>query len=300
MFVRVSEVLLSKSRDAAIIVTDLFKIRQSMLLIFTGLFGYLIASGASADLLTLIKLLVALALTIFGTTGINMVLDSDIDSIMARTKRRVIPRGMISKRTAAILSMGFLIPGLAISYMINMWVFIAGILGFLIDIGIYTVLTKRRSWTSVIYGGFAGGMPAFGGYMAYTGYPSPEALILLTLVALWSNAHIWYIVIYNYDDYKKAGIPMLPIVKGVRAGVMGSIIHVILMLILIIAYFILTGNRSWLTLIIGAALSIKLLMVMRRHLEKIDRIEAYKTFKILSPYLSIIFILMLIDRLVFL
>ncbi|MEM0472496.1 MAG: protoheme IX farnesyltransferase [Sulfolobales archaeon] len=297
---RVSGVLLSKSRDAAIIVTDLFKIRQSMLLIFTGLFGYLIASGASADLLTLIKLLVALALTIFGTTGINMVLDSDIDSIMARTKRRVIPRGMISKGVAAILSMAFLIPGLVISYTINMWVFIAGILGFLIDIGIYTVLTKRRSWTSVIYGGFAGGMPAFGGYMAYTGYPSPEALILLTLVALWSNAHIWYIVIYNYDDYKKAGIPMLPIVKGVRAGVMGSIIHVILMLILIIAYFILTGNRSWLTLIIGAALSIKLLMVMRRHLEKVDRIEAYKTFKILSPYLSIIFILMLIDRLVFL
>ncbi|PWV36558.1 MAG: hypothetical protein DJ555_06660 [Desulfurococcaceae archaeon] len=300
MFVRVSGVLLSKSRDAAIIVTDLFKIRQSMLLIFTGLFGYLIASGASADLLTLIKLLVALALTIFGTTGINMVLDSDIDSIMARTKRRVIPRGMISKGVAAILSMAFLIPGLVISYTINMWVFIAGILGFLIDIGIYTVLTKRRSWTSVIYGGFAGGMPAFGGYMAYTGYPSPEALILLTLVALWSNAHIWYIVIYNYDDYKKAGIPMLPIVKGVRAGVMGSIIHVILMLILIIAYFVLTGNRSWLTLIIGAALSIKLLMVMRRHLEKVDRIEAYKTFKILSPYLSIIFILMLIDRLVFL
>ncbi|MEM0438955.1 MAG: protoheme IX farnesyltransferase [Sulfolobales archaeon] len=297
---RVSGVLLSKSRDAAIIVTDLFKIRQSMLLIFTGLFGYLIASGASADLLTLIKLLVALALTIFGTTGINMVLDSDIDSIMARTKRRVIPRGMISKGVAAILSMAFLIPGLVISYTINMWVFIAGILGFLIDIGIYTVLTKRRSWTSVIYGGFAGGMPAFGGYMAYTGYPSPEALILLTLVALWSNAHIWYIVIYNYDDYKKAGIPMLPIVKGVRAGVMGSIIHVILMLILIIAYFVLTGNRSWLTLIIGAALSIKLLMVMRRHLEKVDRIEAYKTFKILSPYLSIIFILMLIDRLVFL
>ena len=294
---RSGEWLLSKSRSTAIIVTDLFKIRQSMLLIFTGLIGYLIASGASASPVVMLELLVALALTIFGTTGINMVLDADIDSIMFRTRRRVIPSGVVSKRAALAISMASLIPGLVISYMINIWVLVAGALGFLIDIVIYTVLTKRRSWTSVIYGGFAGGMPAFGGYVAYTGYPSPEALILLTLVALWSNAHIWYIAIYNYEDYKRARVPMLPIVKGVRAGVMGSMIHVILMLILVVIYFMLTGHRSWLTLIAGVALSIRLIMIMRRHLIRIDEREAYRTFKILSPYLSIIFILMLIDRL---
>ncbi len=292
--------LLSKGRVATYIISDLFKVRQSALLVFTGLFGYLIASGSSVDPLVLAELLVALTLTIFGTTGVNMVIDADIDSIMFRTRRRVIPRGLISRRDALIISIATLIPGLVISYMINPWVFVAGLLGFVIDIAIYTVLTKRRSWTSVIYGGFAGGMPAFGGYVAYTGHPSLEAAILMLLVALWSNAHIWYIVINNYEDYKRAGIPMLPVVKGVRAGVMGSIVHVILMAILIAIYFVLTGYRSWLTLIVGLALSIRLLMVMRTHLEKIERGDAYRTFKILSPYLAIIFVLMLIDRLIWL
>jgi len=293
--VAVREILL-RGQGAAEILVDLFKIRQSILLIFTGAMGYLIAAGASTDPGVMLHLLLALALSIFGTTGVNMVLDADIDSMMARTKRRAIPRGAISRVRASIVSGAFLAGGLLISYMINLWVFIAGLLGFLIDILVYTMLTKRRSWTSVIYGGFAGGMPAFGGYVAYTGLPTPEALILLTLVALWSNAHIWYIVIYNYRDYERAGIPMLPIVKGVRAGVLGSIVHVFLMLALIAVYFALSGFRAWVTLAIGVLMSAKLLSIMRGHLSGVSRVEAYKTFKFLSPYLAVIFMAMLLDR----
>ncbi|MEM4971663.1 MAG: protoheme IX farnesyltransferase, partial [Sulfolobales archaeon] len=278
--------VLLKGYNALEILSDLFKIRQSLLLMFTGMLGYLIAGGLSIDPWISLYLLIALSLTIFGTTGINMVLDADIDSMMVRTKRRAIPRGAISRGRAALISIAFLAAGLWVSYMINLWVFIAGLLGFLIDIPIYTVMTKRRSWTSVIYGGFAGGMPAFGGYMAYTGHPTPEALILLILVAVWSNAHIWYIVIYNYRDYERAGIPMLPVVKGVRAGVMGSLIHVFIMLSLIAIYFILTGFRAWVTLVVGGYLSLRLIQIMRRHLNGVTREEAYRTFKFLSPYLA--------------
>lgn len=287
--------VLQRGYSALEILMDLFKIRQSILLIFTGVMGYLIASGARADPLVLGYLVLSLALTIFGTTGVNMVLDSDIDRLMSRTRRRVIPRGAISRRRALAISLALLVAGLWVGIMINPWVFIAGLMGFLIDILIYTILSKRRTWTSVIYGGFAGGMPAFGGYMAYTGHPTPESLVLLLLVALWSNAHIWYIVIYYREDYEKAGIPMLPIVKGDRAGVMGSMVHIILMLALIGIYFILTGYRAWITLLIGSVLSIRLLTIMRSHLEGVSKQDTYKTFKVLSPYLAIIFILMLTD-----
>jgi len=298
VLVAVREILL-RGQSAAEILLDLFKIRQSVFLIFTGFMGYLIAAGTSIDPRVSLYLLLGLALSIFGTTGINMALDADIDSMMVRTKRRAIPRGAISRERAAAISAAFLAAGLAVSYMINVWVFIAGLLGFLIDILVYTVLTKRRSWTSVIYGGFAGGMPAFGGYVAYTGYPTPEALILLTLVALWSNAHIWYIVIYNYEDYKRAGIPMLPIVKGVRAGVVGSIVHVLLMLSLIALYFAISGFKAWVTLALSLILSAKLLSIMWRHLSGVSRVEAYRTFKFLSPYLAVVFIAMLVDRIMF-
>jgi protoheme IX farnesyltransferase len=290
--------ILLKSHNALEILFDLFKIKQSFLLMFTGIMGYLIAGGLSIDSRVAIYLVIALLFTIFGTTGINMVLDSDIDSIMERTRRRAIPRGAISRLNASMISILFLVAGLWISYMINPWVFIAGLLGFLIDILVYTIMTKRRSWTSVIYGGFAGGMPAFGGYMAYAGHPTLESLILLLLVAAWSNAHIWYIVIYNYDDYKRAEIPMLPVVKGVRSGVMGSLINVYIMLTLIVIYFILTGFSAWITLAVGGYLSIKLIQIMRRHLDSVTKADAYKTFKFLSPYLAIIFITMFIDKII--
>lgn len=296
LWLRSYQNILQRSYSALEILMDLFKIRQSILLIFTGIMGYLIASGARADPLVLGFLVLSLSLTIFGTTGVNMALDSDIDGVMSRTRRRAIPRGAISRRRALAVSQVLLVAGLWVAIMINFWVFIAGLLGFLIDILIYTILTKRRTWTSVIYGGFAGGMPAFGGYMAYIGHPNPESLVLLLIVALWSNAHIWYIVIYNREDYEKAGIPMLPIVKGVRAGVMGSIMHTILMLALVAIYFILTGYRAWITLIVGSALSIRLLTIMWSHLKGVSKRDAYKIFKVLSPYLAIIFILMLIDR----
>lgn len=287
--------ILLKGYDALEILSDLFKIRQSFLLMLTGMLGYLIAGGLSIDPWIALYLLIALSLTIFGTTGLNMVLDADIDSMMARTKKRAIPRGAISRGRAALISIAFLVIGLWISYMINLWVFLAGLLGFLIDIPIYTVMTKRRSWTSVIYGGFAGGMPAFGGYMAFTGHPTPEALILLILVAVWSIAHIWYIVIYNYRDYERAGIPTLPVVKGVRAGVIGSLIQVFIMLSLIAIYFILAGFRAWVTLIVGGYVSLRLIQIMMRHLNGVTREEAYRTFKFLSPYLALVFIAMFID-----
>ena len=89
---------------------------------------------------------------------------------------------------------------------------------------------------------------------------------------------------------------MLPIVKGVRAGVMVSIMHTILMLALVAIYFILTGYRAWITLIVGSALSIMLLTIMWSHLKGVAKRDAYKIFKVLSPYLAIKFILMLIDR----
>lgn len=279
------------------IFSDLFKVRQSFLLVLTGLLAYLIASRGSVDPRGFSMLLGSLTLSIFGTTGINMVLDSDIDALMNRTSRRVIPKGAISRRDAAALSSALLALGLALGFWINFWVFLAGFLGFFIDIAIYTALVKRRSWTSVIFGGFAGGMPALGGYAAHTGYPSAEALILMTLVALWSNAHIWYIAIYNLRDYERAGIPMLPVVKGPRAGVVGSIIHVILMTALLILYFAATGYGAWLTLVGGLYLSARLLSIMRRHIHAITREEAFRTFKYLSPYLALIFVFALIDSL---
>ncbi len=276
-------------------VMDLFKIRQSIMLTTTGVISYLIASKGSIDPVVLAVLTVAIFLTVAGSTGFNMVIDSDIDSIMVRTKRRVIPSGRLDTRAAVAISVISILVGLYLSYIINIWVFISGLLGILIYVYIYTFLTKRKTWTSVIYGGFAGGMPALGGYVAYTGYPTLEAIILVILIALWSNAHIWYIAIYNYQDFKKAGIPSLPHVKGIPTAIKYSIIHIVLLIVALIALFYISGLRYWITLAIGIPLSIAIIRKMMHHINNHDKIEIYKMFKLLSPYLLFVFLAILSD-----
>ncbi len=276
-------------------VMDLFKIRQSIMLTTTGVISYLIASKGSIDPVVLAVLTVAIFLTVAGSTGFNMVIDSDIDSIMVRTKRRVIPSGKLDTRAAVAISVISILVGLYLSYIINIWVFISGLLGILIYVYIYTFLTKRKTWTSVIYGGFAGGMPALGGYVAYTGYPTLEAIILVILIALWSNAHIWYIAIYNYQDFKKAGIPSLPHVKGIPTAIKYSIIHIVLLIVALIALFYISGLRYWITLAIGIPLSIAIIRKMMHHINNHDKIEIYKMFKLLSPYLLFVFLAILSD-----
>lgn len=276
-------------------VMDLFKIRQSIMLTTTGVISYLIASKGSIDPVVLAVLTVAIFLTVAGSTGFNMVIDSDIDSIMVRTKRRVIPSGKLDTRAAVAISVISILVGLYLSYIINIWVFISGLLGILIYVYIYTYLTKRKTWTSVIYGGFAGGMPALGGYVAYTGYPTLEAIILVILIALWSNAHIWYIAIYNYQDFKKAGIPSLPHVKGIPTAIKYSIIHIVLLIVALIALFYISGLRYWITLAIGIPLSIAIIRKMMHHINNHDKIEIYKMFKLLSPYLLFVFLAILSD-----
>ncbi len=282
-------------RSWSIQVMDLFKIRQSIMLTTTGVISYLIASKGSIDPAVLAVLTVAIFLTVAGSTGFNMVIDSDIDSIMVRTKRRVIPSGKLDTRAAIAISVISILAGLYLSYIINIWVFISGLLGILIYVYIYTYLTKRKTWTSVIYGGFAGGMPALGGYVAHTGYPTLEAIILVILIALWSNAHIWYIAIYNYQDFKKAGIPSLPHVKGIPTAIKYSIIHIVLLIAALIALFYISGLRYWITLAIGIPLSIAIIRKMMHHINNHDKIEIYKMFKLLSPYLLFVFLAILSD-----
>ncbi|MEM3960342.1 MAG: heme o synthase [Sulfolobales archaeon] len=279
------------------IIYDLFKLKQSSLLIFVGILGYLIAAVYNLNLPTLLLIILSLFLTVGGTTGFNMVLDADIDAIMMRTRNRVIPSNMISKREASVISGVALVAGLLIAWIISPWFFIAGVLGFLIDIGVYTLIMKRKSWLSVVLGGFAGGMPAFGGYLAYANYPDINSIGLLLIVALWSSPHIWYISSYYIEDYIRAGIPTLPVVKGFKTSVKASMLMISLILGVVIVMFVANGFRLWITLITSIIMTSLLLRIMSSHLREADKKSIRKTFKFLSPYLAILFIVLYLDRL---
>ena len=135
---------------------ELFKLKQTFLLAYSGVFGYLIAAGLNIDIVKLILFIVASALSISGTTGLNMYYDRDIDAIMFRTRNRPLPANKLDPGEAFAVSMTLAVIGIAIGFMINYWVGIAILLGFLIDVYVYTVFLKRRTPLNIVIGAIAG------------------------------------------------------------------------------------------------------------------------------------------------
>ncbi len=280
------------------IIYDLFKVKQTILLMYVGVFGYLIAAGSRIDLIKLILLIISQFLAIGGTTGLNMVLDADLDAIMMRTRNRVIPSNIISRERASVISGTALLIGLLVSYMISpLYMFIA-LLGTIIDLVVYTLIMKRKTWLSVVFGGFAGGAPALGGYVAHSGSIDLVGVSLMLIVALWSSPHIWYISAYYLDDYKKANIPTIPVLYGLRATGLASTIMILLIYVIIAILFVSLTPRPWILLITSTLMTIAILNYTLRHYMRppMDRGELRKTFKFLSPYLAIIFLAFYLDK----
>lgn len=136
--------------------SGLFKPRQSFFLVLSGMIAYLKACELRPDPVRFSTFILSTALAVLGTTGVNMYLDRDIDSIMERTRRRyAIPLGLVDPDAALTVSLALAVSGLALAAHLGFWVLLAGLLGFTIDIFFYTALLKRRTFLSVVVGGFA-------------------------------------------------------------------------------------------------------------------------------------------------
>lgn len=267
---------------------ELFKTRQTLLLLFTGIVAYLEAADAP-DPGVLALFTAATFLAICGTTGISMVLDSDIDAIMLRTRRRPIPSGRLKKKSSLIISLVLAILGLALTLLINAYIFGAGLMGLLINTLLYVKLLKRRYPTSVVFGVFAGGMPALGGWAAAMGSFGTGGILLMLLVAVWSSLHIWTLAIYYDDDYRKAGVPMLPVVVGEKLGALASVLAgcvVGLITAMLPAFNLVDLSAAILSeLPLLGAISLLVSGLLRGNVRE----KSYKAFKLASAYMIIVF-----------
>lgn len=205
----------------------LTKPKQTFLLLLTSVFTYVGAGGYRLDVLTLLT--AAMMLSISGTTAVNMALDADIDSIMGRTRNRPIPAGRVSRGEALSFGALLFLIGLAVAYMINSWTAFSTSLGIVFDLVVYTLWTKRKTPLSIVFGGVAGAAPSLAGWAAATGTLDLSALLIALITITWIPAHIWYISIYHIDDYRGAGIPMLPVVVGIQKTAKIIIASVIIM-----------------------------------------------------------------------
>ncbi len=192
----------------------LLKPRVMSLVIFTGLAGLILAPG-SVDPLTAFTALLCIAVGAGASGALNMAYDSDIDGLMTRTVGRPIPQGKIAREDA--LGFGWT---LAIGSVATMGLFVnflaAGLLAFtiLFYVGVYTLWLKRRTPQNIVIGGLSGAMPPAIGWAAVTGHLAIAPLVLVAIIFLWTPPHFWALSLYRSADYARAGVPMMPVVRG--------------------------------------------------------------------------------------
>src|SRR6202046_5892405 len=192
----------------------LLKPRVMSLVVFTGLAGIIVAPG-HVNPLTAFTALLCIAIAAGASGCLNMAYDSDIDGLMTRTATRPIPMGHVAREDA--LAFGWT---LSVAAVATMGLFVnflaAGLLAFTVFfyVVVYTLWLKRRTPQNIVIGGLAGALPPAIGWAAVTGSLSLAPLVLGLITFLWTPPHFWALALYRSDDYARAGVPMMPVVKG--------------------------------------------------------------------------------------
>ncbi len=192
----------------------LIKSRQTLLLLATGVAGYLSARPHAASVQEAGLMLLSLFAAVSGTTALNMVFDRDIDARMARTDDRPLPSGTLSPTEATLF--GGVLVGVGIGVALWMsWVFgIVIAAGVLFDLLVYTLWLKRRSPWSIVFGGISGGMPILAGRALGIGRVDGMGMLLTLSVLTWIPAHIMTLAMRYAHDYEQARIPTWPNIHG--------------------------------------------------------------------------------------
>ncbi|MFA7296070.1 MAG: heme o synthase [Dehalococcoidia bacterium] len=268
------------------------------LLLVTTLPAMVLAQGGWPSTWLVVATLFGGALAAGSANAINQYADRDIDQRMARTRRRPLPRGMVS-------SAGALWFGLALGVVATVWmVAVVNLLSALLTLGaigfyviIYTYILKRRTTQNIVIGGAAGAAPALIGWTAVTGNMwSLEPIFMFLIVFWWTPPHFWALAIVLEDDYRAAGVPMLPVVQGKRA----TKVQIVFWAIMLTALTVLFAGVSGLgpiylgTALIGGGLFIAAAVWLLRQPGKRG---AFAVYKFSTYYLAALFLAVMADTL---
>ena len=194
----------------------LIKSLQTGLLLVTGIAGFASARCPVISWQILIGLIGSLFLAISGSTVLNMVYDRDIDAKMPRTSHRPLVTGEVSKNEAFLLGMFLSIIGVAWALSLSKLFGVVVFLGLFFDAVVYTVLLKRKTPWSIVWGGISGGMPILAGRVLGAGQVDMIGLLFAVAILLWIPTHILTFSIRYQKDYQSAGIPTFPSWYGVE------------------------------------------------------------------------------------
>ena len=275
------------------------KPRVMSLVLFTCMVGLLIAPY-SVDLKTSLISLLAVAIGSGAAGALNMWYESDVDALMSRTCLRPIPTGKVKRNQALYFGIILSIISVAMLYYSANTIsaiLLASTIGFYFFI--YTIWLKRKTPQNIVIGGAAGALPPVIGWTIATGTITIEPIILFLIIFVWTPSHFWALSLYKSGDYKKAKIPMLPVIAGSKTTKTNILVYSFAMLPVVIApyYFEFASLLYVVTaLVMTLYYNYLCLELFKAKVTKFSNKIARKVFIYSIFYLFFVYLILLIDN----
>jgi protoheme IX farnesyltransferase len=277
----------------------LAKPRVIQLIVFCALIGMVLAvPGVPSWAQVRLALLacVGIWLVAGAAAAFNCLVEKGIDAKMRRTAWRPTAKGELSDLQALSFSAILCTAGSVLLYVwvnpLTMWLTFATFVGYAV---IYTVILKPLTPQNIVIGGASGAMPPLLGWAAMTGEVGPEAMILFLIIFLWTPPHFWALALYRVEDYRKSGLPMLPVTHGSVFTRLQILLYTLVLFAACLLPFV-YGMSSWLYLAAAVVLSVGFSRHAWKLLRNYSDELARKTFRFSLIHLSVLFAALLLDH----
>jgi len=277
----------------------LMKPRVIQLIVFCALIGMVLAVPGVPGWAELQRMLIGCAgiwLVAGAAAAFNCIVEKGIDAKMKRTAWRPTAKGELSDGQTLLFSAVLCLAGSALLYAwvnpLTMWLTFATFVGYAV---IYTVILKPLTPQNIVIGGASGAMPPVLGWAAMTGDVGPEALILFLIIFLWTPPHFWALALYRVEDYRKSGLPMLPVTHGNEFTRLQILLYTLVLFAACLMPFVYRMS-SWIYLGAAVVLNIGFFLYAWRLWRNYSDDLARKTFRFSLIHLSVLFAALLLDH----
>jgi protoheme IX farnesyltransferase len=274
----------------------LTKPRVVQLIVFCAAIGMLLAEPGVPNLALAIPAAVGIWLVAAAAAAFNCLVEQHIDARMQRTAWRPTAKGQLTDWQTLLFSSVLCAAGSAILWFwvnpLTMWLTFATFVGYAI---VYTVVLKPLTPQNIVIGGASGAMPPVLGWAAMTGEVGPESLMLCLIIFLWTPPHFWALALYRTEDYRKAGLPMLPITHGPEFTRLQVLLYTLVLFAATLLPFVYRMS-GWIYLVAATLLGLRFIQLAYMLWRKYSDGLARQTFRFSIWHLSLLFAALLLDH----
>jgi protoheme IX farnesyltransferase len=243
------------------------------------------------------------ALSAGSASALNCVYDRDIDEQMRRTRRRALPRHIVSPTSALVFGVAL---GVVATVILGVWVnWLSALLALGAEafyLGVYTMLLKRRTTQNIVWGGIAGCFPALIGWTAVTNELAWTPVVLFLVVFFWTPPHTWALALRYREDYANVDVPMLPVVAAASEVGRQVVLYTWATVLVSLALWPVAGTGLFYPVVAGVLGAVFLveahrMWVRTRHSDELSEIQPMRLFHVSNLYLALLFVSVAIDPL---